>query len=159
MSASSTVFKNIIRDNNTSNPVIYLRGILSYEIESILQFIYLGQTTIYQERMNEFLDVGKSLEIKEISKDVEATGNEPHYVVQSNETKDENVLFSSQAGPQNSNEIIASREKGLRNSNHKSTDQDNSLFYCNKCDKQFSGLSGLFNHKKSVHEGVKYTCN
>ena len=67
LSASGTVFKNIIRDNNTSNPGIYLRGILSYEIESILQFIYLGQATFYQERMNEFLNVGKSLEIKEIS--------------------------------------------------------------------------------------------
>ena len=57
LSASSSVFKNIISDNNTSNPVIYLRGILSYEIESILQFIYLGQATFYQERMNEFLNL------------------------------------------------------------------------------------------------------
>ena len=56
LSASSTVFRNIISDNYNSNPVIYLRGIQSYEIESILQFIYLGQATFYQERMNEFLN-------------------------------------------------------------------------------------------------------
>ena len=68
--ASSTVFRNIICDNCNSNSVIYLRGIQSYEIESILQFIYLGEATLRQERMNEFLNVGKSLEIKEISKDI-----------------------------------------------------------------------------------------
>ena len=40
-------------------------------MESILEFMYLGVATFYQERMNEFLNVAKNLEIKEISKDVE----------------------------------------------------------------------------------------
>ena len=31
-------------------------------------------------------------------------------------------------------------------------------FGCTKCDKSFCGLSGLFLHNKSVHEGVKYSC-
>ena len=66
--ASSPVFKSIISDNFSSTPIIYLRGVHSNEIESILQFIYIGQTTFYQKRMNEFLNVGKSLEIQEISK-------------------------------------------------------------------------------------------
>merc|ERR1719378_802774 len=70
LSASSPVFKSIISDNILSSPIIYLKGIQSMEIESILQFLYLGQATFYQERMNEFLTVAKSLEIKEISKDV-----------------------------------------------------------------------------------------
>ena len=57
LSASSSVFKSIINENYSTNPVIYLRGILSNEIESILQFIYLGKATFYQDRMNEFLQV------------------------------------------------------------------------------------------------------
>ena len=40
-------------------------------MESILEFMYLGVATFYQDRMNEFLNVAKNLEIKEISKDVE----------------------------------------------------------------------------------------
>ena len=47
--------------------VIYLRGVLSKELESILQFIYLGQATFYQDRMNEFLNVAKILEIKALN--------------------------------------------------------------------------------------------
>ena len=33
--------------------------------------MYLGQATFYWDRMNKFLNVTKSLEIKEISKDVD----------------------------------------------------------------------------------------
>jgi len=65
LSGCSTAFRQIL----TSNPLntsIYLRGIHHEEIESILQFIYLGEATFYHERMNEFLNVAKSLDIKEI---------------------------------------------------------------------------------------------
>ena len=72
LSACSPVFKNILQmEINNSHPVIYLRGIQYSEIESILQFIYLGEAKFYEERMNEFLSVSKSLEIQELSKDVE----------------------------------------------------------------------------------------
>ena len=78
LSACSSVFKSIISDTFLSSPIIYLRGIQSFEIESILQFIYLGEATFYQERMNEFINVAKSLEIKEISKDIEIPENDQH---------------------------------------------------------------------------------
>ena len=71
LSACSTVFKNIIDSLPQNTSVIYLRGIQHQEMESILEFMYLGVATFYQERMNEFLNVVKNLEIKEISKDVE----------------------------------------------------------------------------------------
>merc|ERR1712029_346921 len=71
LSACSSVFKSIISDSILTSPVIYLRGIQSFEIEAILQFIYLGKATFYQERMNEFLNVVKSLEFTGISRDLE----------------------------------------------------------------------------------------
>ena len=51
--------------------MIYLKGIESCEMQSILEFIYLGHTTVYQSRMTEFMSVAKTLEIKDISKDIE----------------------------------------------------------------------------------------
>ena len=41
LSACSPVFKKIIENNPSQHPLIYLRGIQSYEMESILQFVYL----------------------------------------------------------------------------------------------------------------------
>ena len=74
LSACSSVFKSIINDLPQNSSVIYLRGIQHQEMESILEFMYLGVATFYQERMNEFLNVAKNLEIKEISNDVEFNG-------------------------------------------------------------------------------------
>jgi len=71
LGACSPVFKSFIGDALTLSPLIYLKGIQSQDIESILQFIYLGEAQIYQERMDLFLDVARSLEIKGISKAVE----------------------------------------------------------------------------------------
>ena len=70
LNACSPVFQSIISDLPQKDPIIYLRGIHSQEIKSILQFMYLGQATFFHDRMNDFLNVAKSLEIKEISKDV-----------------------------------------------------------------------------------------
>ena len=66
--ACSPVFKEI--NNSSQHPLIYLRGIQSYEMESILQFMYLGEGTFYYERLGEFIKVAKDLEVKDISKGV-----------------------------------------------------------------------------------------
>ena len=72
LSACSSVFKEILQINtNNNHPVIYLRGIQHTEIESILQFIYLGEAKCYEERMNEFLTVAKNLDIRELAKGIE----------------------------------------------------------------------------------------
>ena len=55
LSACSPVFKKIIDSNPSQHPLIYLRGIQSYEMESILQFMYLGEGKFYHERMREFI--------------------------------------------------------------------------------------------------------
>merc|ERR1711955_120003 len=65
LSACSTAFGKIL----TSNPLnssIYLRGIHHEELETLLQFIYLGEAYFCHERMNEFLNVAKELDIKGI---------------------------------------------------------------------------------------------
>ena len=67
LSACSPVFKDILQLPTQSNhPVIYLMGIQFSEIESILQFMYLGEAKFSKERMNEFLWAVKDLEIKEL---------------------------------------------------------------------------------------------
>ena len=76
LNACSPVFQSIINELPQKDPVIYLRGVHAQEMKSILQFMYLGQATFYQDRMNEFLNVAKSLEIKEISKDVDFDNTE-----------------------------------------------------------------------------------
>ena len=59
--ASPVFFKSILKiDSKNANPVIYLRGVQHYEMESIMQFIYLGEARFYEERTSEFLSFKKS---------------------------------------------------------------------------------------------------
>ena len=74
--ACSPVFKKIIDNNPSQHPLVYLRGIQSYEMESILQFMYLGEGKFYYKRMGELLKVAKDLEVKEICKGVEMKNEE-----------------------------------------------------------------------------------
>ena len=79
LSACSFVFKDMFQQEDMkSNSFIYLRGVQFSKLESIMQFIYLGEATFYEERMNEFLAVATSLEIKDICT-AETEIMNPHY--------------------------------------------------------------------------------
>ena len=67
LSMCSHFFKNLMTFDPKSSAVIYLKGVHFIELKLIMQFVYLGEATINEERMVEFLAVAKSLEIKELS--------------------------------------------------------------------------------------------
>ena len=110
-------------------------------------------------RIDEIPNVEKSHERKEISKDIETPTNELADCIQlqSNEFEKVCVLPSSHSDPQQLNENVAPKEE-LINSRVRKCAQDNSLYYCNQCQKQFRHNSGLSRHKKEIHEGFKYLC-
>ena len=65
LAACSTVMNSMLQFGGpTPNPIIYLRGINHRELESLLQFIYEGQVTLSQNRVQEFLSIAKGLNIK-----------------------------------------------------------------------------------------------
>ena len=66
LKSCSPVFESILNETNDSKTVVYLRGINQLELKPILNFIYTGQASFYQERMKNFLEVGKDLQIKDI---------------------------------------------------------------------------------------------
>ena len=150
LSACSTVFKDILQMHTQSNhPVIYLKGLQYSEIDSILQFMYLGEAKFYESRINEFIHAVKDLEIKELSKGYESSEpderieeSEKHY----NESKDNHTLDNNSTGYK---EETVESNNGIKQTK----------FQCKQCDKTFSVAPGLWQHNKSEHEGVKYACN
>ena len=92
LSGCSPVIKSILQiDNNNTNPVIYLRGIQHSEMESIMQFIYLGEAKFNEERMSEFLTVSKNLQIKYLSTGIEMNDPSKESVEHENKIANENV--------------------------------------------------------------------
>ena len=75
LSACSPVFKEILQIDGSPSSIIYLRGVGSSHMESLLQFIYIGEATIPQDQINEFLSLAKSFDLKDLSEDSEKSGN------------------------------------------------------------------------------------
>ena len=153
LSACSPVFKDTLKKEKNSNQIMYLRGIQFPEMESIMQFIYLGEATFYEERMDEFLSVAKLLEIKELCNagremnDEPDNEPEPSVPVTPTERVEEKTVSSDQiiehAPKERTSEVL-----GTANTNE-----------CEQCHKSFYDGRTLRKHQRSVHEGVKYACD
>ena len=66
LKSCSPVFENILNETRDSKSVVYLRGVNQLELKPILNFIYSGQASFNQERMKDFLKIGKDLQINQI---------------------------------------------------------------------------------------------
>ena len=138
LSACSPVFKDIMKLEQSNKPIIYLRGIKISEIESIMQFIYLGEATLYHDRMEEFLAVARSLEIKELcNAETETNGDKEHLL------KDP-VTYNDSSEEQ--------KKKCLNLTDHAPNNDEakvkvNSNYECEHCHMIYASQGALFTHR------------
>ena len=64
LSACSEYFKNIFKNNSHSHPLLCLEGVTSKEIKNILDYIYNGEVSIYQEELDRFLAVAQRFKLE-----------------------------------------------------------------------------------------------
>ena len=183
LSACSPVFKDILKKEKNLNTIMYLKGVQYSELESIIQFMYLGEATFYEERMGEVLAVAKLLEIKGLCNagaesydypDEYRSQNDPD--TQTEERMDE-VLdgtesngylydYSSSNDPEIPTELV--EEKSKLFDNIKNQDQqerkessigNTGAYECDQCFTPYSSPGVLNAHKQSIHQGVRYACD
>ena len=174
--ACSPVLRKIIDNNPCQHPLIYLRGIHSHEMESILEFMYLGEGRFYYERMGEFIQVAKDLEVKEISKSVEIPNMEEAvtYPVdcdeknESDEDDDEpkhrvksrikqNQSFNQISSVTESSGVVFSQKATVQL--HNRSKHEGIKYPCSHCDYEATTKGNLQVHIQSIHEGIKYPCD
>ena len=63
LSSCSVYFKNILKKNKHSHPMLCLTGISSMELENVLDYAYHGEVKIFQEDINKFLDIAQILKL------------------------------------------------------------------------------------------------
>ena len=64
LSASSTFFNTLLKRNTNSHQLIYMRGLKAKELTAIVDFIYNGETNIYQNDLDGFLALAEELQLK-----------------------------------------------------------------------------------------------
>ena len=188
LSGCSPVFMNIIESNPNDNPLIYLKGIHSSELEAILEFMYLGEAKFYQERMGEFIQVAKDLELKEISEGLDITDFESEVTLKNEDPADGKETKSMRCKPKTKcpecdavfavkkNMLIHYRGKhqGIRypcsQCDHRAVSwkalrehvlarHEKIRYPCDQCDHQATKPNNLRVHIQSMHEGVRFPCN
>ena len=171
LSACSPVFKNMLEiDTSNVHPLIYLRGIKYSEMESIMQFIYLGEATINQGRTNDFIFVANSLKITELSKSLdsattlsEKNNYNKHNRETTNQIQDKN---EQHATDEKSNfefdfgTVIDVSEAIFESKAENTSEIENEKMGKYKhCDKTFNSKSGLNYHISVNHKGRTFECN
>ena len=145
LGASSSVMKKMLTNTDTSS--IDLEGMAFEEINSILQFIYLGEATLFQERMQEFLDAAQKLKVKELCR-------EPKREFEMNDA------LSNEYDMKNYDDIKMLVPKGVSHLYPESIYPVSVYpkYACNLCNEIFTNQSELTPHITSMHEGIKYAC-
>ena len=174
LSACSSVFKDILKKDKNSRTIMYLRGVQYSELESIMHFIYLGEATFFEERMDEFLSVAKSLEIKELANNE----NQSNFKPPSEQSRSADFAVEQTV-------ISDNIHKQDQQQRHENVVRDPEKYKCDKCQKTYSSNSNLYIHKQTgcvtistmsnlpavsytqtsdqptptVHQGSRYACN
>ena len=156
LTASSTVFSQILDDSHKSlDQLIFLKGIEHQEIESLLQFMYLGVARFHQERVNQFLRAAKDLKIKNISDGVDLMEEEEYNTDEAstengNKTEETNKEMGANVSEsqENPNPPIVSEEM-------EEVEKIENGFKCPDCDKKFNKSSEANLHETRVHLAKK----
>ena len=64
LATSSPVFQKIFKRNKHAHPLLYMRRMKSKDLLAILDFLYCGETNVYQEDLESFLAIAEELELK-----------------------------------------------------------------------------------------------
>ena len=61
LSACSDYFKSIFKETKQTSPIICITGVHSEDLRNILDYVYIGETNVYQENLDRFLEIAQKL--------------------------------------------------------------------------------------------------
>ena len=64
LAATSPFFEKILKENKHSHPLIYMRGMKSDDMTAIVDFLYFGETNVYQGNLDNFLKIAEEIQLK-----------------------------------------------------------------------------------------------
>ena len=76
LSACSEFFKSIFKNNKHQNPLICLDGISSKELKDILDYMYNGETNLFQEGLDKFISNAQRFKVMGLLQHEESKSDE-----------------------------------------------------------------------------------
>ena len=166
LAASSPFFQSILKINKHSHPIIYMKGINAEDLSAIVEFLYNGETTIYPENLDTFLNLAEELKLKGLAGEEERKKTEIKAVPNSTSPKENYVLENniqnnadiSKSDPEVSTILKSKELKQQNKTSHPKTPKPQT-YICNKCPVSFSNETEKAFHKKSAHSVDLHPCD
>ena len=173
LASSSPFFKDILKRNKHPHPLIFMRGLKSEDLVAIVDFLYFGETNVFQENLDSFLALAEELRLKGLTDNSDKTQEpaknaEPIYQsakVKTEKTKQNQV----QRNFEHKNSTNADTAVALENLDSKDLDEQiksmmtktdkGGTWKCNICGKM-SSSSHMIDHIEANHiTGVSHACD
>ena len=176
LSACSEYFRNIFKNSKKQDTLICLDGITNEDLRNVLDYIYLGEAHIFQDKLDRFLSVAEKLKLEGLlSKDDETSRPESQQTSDENETETSteedtnNMRNSHQRKVPNDfkqivqlfNKEVDCKELDLKIKENVKVVEDGSrkCSLCNKVVPGGGGFTNFRNHFEKYHmEGLSFGC-
>ena len=130
LSASSSFFHDLLRRHKQPSPIIFMKGMKSEDLNSIVDFMYFGKVIVHREKLDAFFVVAEELRVKGLKQEEEElediihnknTGSESRalsVVKQHSEQDDVNVLLPRKSNvKQDSSSLVFPKKTIIRPDN------------------------------------------
>jgi len=154
LSACSSFFNNILVRNHHDNMLIYLKGIKYKDLEAIIKFIYLGQISIKEGDLEDFMKTAKELEIKELLWNSMSNEETNTKLISDDFLTNDSITFSESYTSDSQNVF----EDLVEEFNKYKYDENNTI-RCDQCKYRTNKQGELKKHKESVHSAQVYKCD
>jgi len=177
LSSCSSKFKNILKQSPKQDPIIYMTGVSSIEMQAMINFMYLGETEVGESDLEHFLEIAAKFDIQGLvcynrNNDAQAKQEEMRHSTFSDTYHDDQKAMLQTAFSESYRDYQKEME-GIKTESNVDFQGGNvpaeqnpvvlrpieNFFYCDKCDYKTEHAHHMKRHKTSVHEGVKYACN
>ena len=168
LSACSAVLRDLLLHNPHPHPLLYMRGINSQQLKSLLKYFYLGRTNVFQDSIYNFLAISRDLKVEDLMlTSLAEDGNihkEPFTVGDG-----DNIEELAENGPQPlDSEMLDSLQETIEECASTSMNGLSSLenfalesesYYCDQCEYKSVNKKYIKTHKETKHDGIKYYCD
>ena len=170
LSASSHFFKSILKKNPHSHPLLYLSGVDSTSLGFVLDYIYEGEVQIFQNDLDNFLEVAQKLKIEGLlpteeteNKDYKRREEEYNCVVPDFVLSGQQVIKEEykRSGPSTSEMKVVSLTDMAEADDKREQlmEKRDGRHHCKACDYSSNRKDNTREHVERHIDGLSYPCN
>ena len=167
LSSCSDYFKNILKSNKHSNPLLCLEGISSSEMNNVLDYIYYGEVNIHQDDVDRFLNIAERLKLEGLISSENYVNYNENFVdekVQINDSRVivDNSLYEKVEAYDNKIVVQSEEYQNIEELDAKIMEyierDVGSRWKCTICDKSMARRSHVKEHVEIHFDGLVFPC-